>query len=69
MRYGVSCSEVVGALIATCTAPLCLSRGCSLAKEAFDDAVTELETLDEDGYKESTLIMQLLRDKRCGKRT
>lgn len=37
-------------------------KGCSLAKTAFDEAVTELDSLDEDSYKESTLIMQLLRD-------
>jgi 14-3-3 protein epsilon len=37
-------------------------QGCSLAKTAFDEAVTELDSLDEDSYKESTLIMQLLRD-------
>jgi 14-3-3 protein epsilon len=37
-------------------------KGCHLAKQAFDDAVTELDSLDEDSYKESTLIMQLLRD-------
>eukprot|EP01001_Neometanema_parovale_P008227 NODE_4506_length_1054_cov_770.595059_g4304_i0.p1 GENE.NODE_4506_length_1054_cov_770.595059_g4304_i0~~NODE_4506_length_1054_cov_770.595059_g4304_i0.p1 ORF type:complete len:249 (+),score=80.09 NODE_4506_length_1054_cov_770.595059_g4304_i0:60-806(+) len=37
-------------------------KGCSLAKAAFDDAVTELDSLDEESYKESTLIMQLLRD-------
>jgi hypothetical protein len=30
--------------------------------EAFDDAVNELDTLSEDSYKDSTLIMQLLRD-------
>ena len=39
-----------------------LCRGCTLAKAAFDDAVTELDSLDEESYKESTLIMQLLRD-------
>ncbi|KOX67865.1 14-3-3 protein zeta [Melipona quadrifasciata] len=29
---------------------------------AFDDAIAELDTLNEDSYKDSTLIMQLLRD-------
>jgi len=37
-------------------------RACQLAKQAFDDAIAELDTLDEDSYKDSTLIMQLLRD-------
>lgn len=35
---------------------------CKLAKTAFDDAIAELDTLSEDSYKDSTLIMQLLRD-------
>jgi len=37
-------------------------RACKLAKQAFDDAVSELDGLPEDNYKDSTLIMQLLRD-------
>ncbi|KAF2607199.1 hypothetical protein F2Q68_00045387 [Brassica cretica] len=37
-------------------------RACSLAKQAFDDAIAELDTLGEESYKDSTLIMQLLRD-------
>lgn len=37
-------------------------KACSMAKEAFDDAIAELDTLKEDSYKDSTLIMQLLRD-------
>merc|ERR1711976_250195 len=37
-------------------------RACSLAKQAFDDAIAELDTLSEESYKDSTLIMQLLRD-------
>ena len=38
------------------------SEACTLAKSAFDDAIAELDTLDEESYKDSTLIMQLLRD-------
>jgi len=37
-------------------------RACKLAKMAFDDAIAELDSLNEDSYKDSTLIMQLLRD-------
>merc|ERR1712060_580497 len=37
-------------------------EACKLAKEAFDDAIAELDTLSEESYKDSTLIMQLLRD-------
>lgn len=37
-------------------------RACKLAKAAFDDAIAELDTLDEDNYKDATLILQLLRD-------
>ncbi|KAI0564308.1 14-3-3 protein [Gracilaria domingensis] len=35
---------------------------CELAKTAFDEAIAELDTLNEESYKDSTLIMQLLRD-------
>ncbi|XP_068605365.1 14-3-3 protein beta/alpha-1-like [Brachionichthys hirsutus] len=37
-------------------------QACSLAKKAFDEAIAELDSLNEDSYKDSTLIMQLLRD-------
>jgi len=37
-------------------------RACQLAKSAFDEAIAELDTLSEESYRDSTLIMQLLRD-------
>jgi len=37
-------------------------EACALAKKAFDDAIAELDQLQEDSYKDATLIMQLLRD-------
>ncbi|XP_065605276.1 uncharacterized protein LOC136056840 [Cyrtonyx montezumae] len=43
----------------------CLSSRKSsgtLAKAAFDDAIAELDTPSEESYKDSILIMQLLRD-------
>jgi len=33
-----------------------------LAKKAFDDAIEELDSLNDERYRDSTLIMQLLRD-------
>jgi len=35
---------------------------CELAKKSFDEAIAELDNLKEESYKDSTLIMQLLRD-------
>jgi len=37
-------------------------QACTLAKNAFDQAISKLDTLPEADYKDSTLIMQLLRD-------
>jgi len=38
------------------------NKACELAKQAFDDAIAKLDDLSEDSYKDSTVIMQLLRD-------
>lgn len=38
------------------------NEACQLARKAFDDAIAELDSLKEESYKDSTLIMQLLRD-------
>ena len=37
-------------------------KACDLAKKSFDSAIEKLDTLNNDSYKDSTLIMQLLRD-------
>ncbi|THD19857.1 General regulatory factor 10 [Fasciola hepatica] len=37
-------------------------RACKLAKQAFDDAIAELDNISDESYKDSTLIMQLIRD-------
>lgn len=37
-------------------------KACILAKSAFDDAIASMDTLDDDSYKDSAQIMQLLRD-------
>jgi len=37
-------------------------KACQMAKTSFDEAIAELDTLSEESYKDSTLIMQLLRD-------
>jgi hypothetical protein len=38
------------------------NKACELAKDAFDTAISKLDSLQEADYKDSTLIMQLLRD-------
>lgn len=35
---------------------------CSMAHSAFEEALQELDSMPEEEYKDSTLIMQLLRD-------
>jgi len=37
-------------------------EACKMARSAFEDAIAELDNVDEASYKDSTLIMQLLRD-------
>ena len=35
---------------------------CKMARTAFEDVIGELDNVSEESYKDSTLIMQLLRD-------
>ncbi|CAE8581326.1 unnamed protein product [Polarella glacialis] len=37
-------------------------EACKMARMAFEDAIAELDNVAEDSYKDSTLIMQMLRD-------
>ncbi|EKF39236.1 14-3-3 protein, putative [Trypanosoma cruzi marinkellei] len=37
-------------------------RGCQLARQAFEEALSDPSVLDEEQHKEAALIMQLLRD-------
>jgi len=37
-------------------------EACELAKKAFDEAIEKLDSLSDISYRDSTLIMQLLRD-------
>merc|ERR1712194_993489 len=37
-------------------------EACKMARTAFEDAIAALDNVAEDSYKDSTLIMQLLRD-------
>ncbi|KAL4470282.1 hypothetical protein ABPG74_011893 [Tetrahymena malaccensis] len=38
------------------------TKACNLAKQAFDDAIADIEHIEEDQYKDATTIMQLIRD-------
>lgn len=38
------------------------SKACQLAKQAFDDAIANIEQIEEGHYKDATTIMQLIRD-------
>jgi len=37
-------------------------KASALAQSAFDEAIDQLDQLDEEQYRDSTLIMQLLKD-------
>lgn len=52
LNYSVCCYEIMDKK----------EEACKLAKEAFDSAIEKLDTLNDSSYKDSTLIMQLLRD-------
>ena len=37
-------------------------KACGMARQAFDEAIADLDNVEDDYYKDATLIMQLLRD-------
>jgi 14-3-3 protein epsilon len=37
-------------------------KACKMAREAFDEAIADLDNVQDEYYKDATLIMQLLRD-------
>merc|ERR1711964_151735 len=37
-------------------------EACKMARVAFEDAIAELDAVTDESYKDTTLIMQLLRD-------
>jgi len=52
LNYSVCCYEILEQK----------EQGCEIAKKAFDAAIEKLDMLNDSSYKDSTLIMQLLRD-------
>jgi len=52
LNYSVCCYEILKKK----------DEACKMAKEAFDSAIEKLDTLNDNSYKDATLIMQLLRD-------
>ncbi len=37
-------------------------KACNMARQAFDEAIADLDNVEDEQYKDATLIMQLLRD-------
>ena len=37
-------------------------KACAMARTAFDEAIQDLDNVQDEFYKDATLIMQLLRD-------
>jgi len=52
LNYSVCCYEITDKK----------ELACEIARKAFDAAIEKLDTLNDSSYKDSTLIMQLLRD-------
>lgn len=59
LRCGCCCCICPVACPAAAALPC---AACVSLSQAFDEAISDLDTLGEDSYKDSALIMQLLRD-------
>ena len=62
LNYSVFCYEVITFNIFNFKVMNDPPKACNLAKQAFDDAIADIEHIDEDQYKDATTIMQLIRD-------
>jgi len=52
LNFSVFCYEILNSP----------DRACDLAKKAYDDAIEHLDTLSEDSFEDSKVIIQILRD-------
>lgn len=62
---GCCCCHCCRWLVLSCwllAAALACAPAFAVAPQAFDEAISDLDSLGEDSYKDSALIMQLLRD-------
>ena len=37
-------------------------KACQLAKSAFDESIADIDQLDDDKYKDATVIMKIIKD-------
>ena len=52
LNHSVFCYEILGSP----------EQACKMARNAFDEAIADLDNVQDSYYKDATLIMQLLRD-------
>ena len=62
LNYSVFYYEILNNPDKVCLSIDIEQQACELAKHAFDSAVADLDSLQENDYKDATLMLQLLRD-------